>query len=174
MKKLIALTILCFAVFGLTACSEPKEPKPSEIPNPIVVVDSASALADMGLPIDAPAGASDVVYSTINEQSAQVEYVLDGKHFTFRCSQVLDSKSLHGIYDELTLNDLTQDLTGKKGTAHVETYTIVPSGSALATTDVKLSADAKEPISLTLTCSQVVTSEEIMAYMISLTNALLD
>lgn len=75
----------------------------AEILNPVVEQDSAKALADIGLPIDAPQGASDVQYFIIDGKLAQVYFTLDGKEYTYRASKSEEDNS--GVYMEFSKTD---------------------------------------------------------------------
>lgn len=75
----------------------------AEIINPVIEQDSAKALADIGLPIDAPKGAADVQYFIIDGKLAQVDFTLDGKEYTYRASKSEEDNS--GVYMEFAKTD---------------------------------------------------------------------
>ncbi|MDO4270074.1 MAG: stalk domain-containing protein [Eubacteriales bacterium] len=68
----------------------------SQILNAVETQDSAKALADIGLPIDAPTGASIVSYAIIGGNLAQVEFMMDGAAYTYRAAKTKDDIS--GVY----------------------------------------------------------------------------
>lgn len=75
----------------------------AEIINPVVEQDSAKALADIGLPIDAPKDAKDVKYFIIDGDLAQVTFTLNGEQYTYRASKSEEDNS--GVYAEYTKTD---------------------------------------------------------------------
>ena len=67
------------------------------IPNPMVDAEDASAFADtLGFSIDAPAGASDVQYSIIGGQVAQVTFSADDAAYVYRAART--TEDISGVY----------------------------------------------------------------------------
>ncbi len=110
MKKLLSMVALMGCMVALVACA-PKEEAPAEagMENPIVAVDNADAFADLGITIDAPEGATDVTYNIIAEETAEVNFKLDGADYNLRASKILKDAELHGINGELTTADLATE-----------------------------------------------------------------
>ncbi len=66
------------------------------IANPMAEVENAAALAQAGVPIDAPEGASDVKYHIIGGTVAQVTFTLGDHAYTYRAA--LGGEDISGVY----------------------------------------------------------------------------
>lgn len=109
MKKLLTI-ILCALLSLLTlacgATKTPKIPAPSEanagtqLPSPMVFVETAAAFSELGITIDAPEGASEVSYSIIGDKIAQIQFQFGGFDYTYRASS--KESDIAGIHDART------------------------------------------------------------------------
>lgn len=113
MKKL--LSVLFVLLLGLSVCScsanAPQEEKQTEeptdepsigMPNPIKQYDSIDDIngktgVHMIIPSSIPA--TDIVYSTINDETAQIDFILDNHDWTIRGSKIID-QDISGIHNE--------------------------------------------------------------------------
>ena len=66
--------------------------------NPVEEADAA-ALAQAGLPLEAPFGSEDVSYSLIDGKTAQVRFTLNGVDYTFRGTR--EEGDVAGVYGEI-------------------------------------------------------------------------
>ena len=90
----MALMLLCCGC-TLNVLRPNGEPA-TNIPNPIVNVDSAEAFAGTGVSIDAPVDAGDVSYSIIDGTLAQVSFTYDSLEYIYRASA--SATDIDGIY----------------------------------------------------------------------------
>ena len=90
----MALMLLCCGC-TLNVLRPSGEPA-TNIPNPIVNVDSAEAFAGTGVSIDAPVDAGDVSYSIIDGTLAQVSFTYDSLEYIYRASA--SATDIDGIY----------------------------------------------------------------------------
>ena len=109
MKKL--LSILFILLLGLSICScstgvKQEEKKEDEIisgmPNPIISYDSLEEInskAKTHIVIPSSIPATDFRYTTINDETAQVNFVLDEHKWTVRGSKITN-QDISGIHDE--------------------------------------------------------------------------
>lgn len=72
----------------------------AQLPNPRSEQPSAASLAEMGIPLEAPFGATDIAYSCIGGEVAQVDFRLNGVDYTFRGGQ--GTEDLSGVYGTVT------------------------------------------------------------------------
>ncbi len=80
----------------------------SGLANPWTETDQEGVLEATGFEISAPEGASDVVYSYMEEIGmAQVRYVLDGHDWTYRIESVAEPTDISGMYYEWTSIETT-------------------------------------------------------------------
>lgn len=109
MKKL--LSVLFILLLGLSICScstsvKQEEKKKDEIisgmPNPIISYDSLEEInskAKTHIVIPSSIPVSDFRYTTINDETAQVNFVLDEHKWTVRGSKITD-QDISGIHDK--------------------------------------------------------------------------
>lgn len=90
----MALMLLCCGC-TLNVLRPSGEPA-TNVPNPIVNVDSAEAFAGTGVSIDAPVDAGDVSYSIIDGTLAQVSFTYDSLEYIYRASA--SATDIDGIY----------------------------------------------------------------------------
>lgn len=135
MKKLIYLLLVLLLGICVCSCSsnskqieEPTDEPSIGMPNPIKQYDSIEDInkktgVNMIIPPSVPA--TDVVYSTINDEIAQIDFKLDNHDWTIRGSKIVD-QDISGIHDEnnqftsgedfgLYLNDYYIDRFFKEG-----------------------------------------------------------
>ena len=111
MKKIIVLALSICGALALVGCAAPApEPAPSpdtsesqssQMPNPLVKVESSQALAAVGVMIDAPSSAEDVNYFTLGEDIARVDFTKEKVVYQLRASLNTDVKELTGIQGEV-------------------------------------------------------------------------
>lgn len=138
MKKAISclLVLTLPAAFLLSGCGAPEQTDDQNdigivsVPNPIVEAEDASALAELGLPIDAPGGAANVRYSIIGGEIAQVNFTLDGAEYTYRAAR--SEEDISGVYE--TFDDIEQGIEadGEDWCASITVKTVKDGGGALA------------------------------------------
>ena len=80
--KQVCVLCLALLLFVLTGCGQG-----AGATDPVSKVEGPSALAALGLPIDAPDGAEDVRYSTVSDTVAQVEFTFEGRGYCYRASR---------------------------------------------------------------------------------------
>ncbi len=95
MKKVIIFVAVLLGVVLLYACSA--QPENVGLPNPVVEADDASAFDELGLPINAPAGAENIQHSIIDNKIAQIQFASDGISYTYRAAHTADDIS--GVYE---------------------------------------------------------------------------
>lgn len=102
-KRSLCLLLAC-GLLACTACqSAPAAPAPTDaqdsagLPNPLVTVSDPAAFEPLGVRIDAPTGAQNVVYVVIADEIAQVQFTLDGRDYTYRAS--LSKEDIAGVYE---------------------------------------------------------------------------
>lgn len=101
MKKIIAIAVCILFAFTTVACTadspSDSDGQQAQIPNPVVEQKSAAAFEALGITIDAPDGAENIVYSIIGGELAEVRFTYGGNDYTYRASTVSDDIS--GVYD---------------------------------------------------------------------------
>lgn len=129
MKKqgMVLAILLCMAML-LSACSvmiptRKEAPEEVTIPNPIVEMADAAALAAAGFFIDAPEGASNVSYSTIDGKVGQVNFQYNGHDYCYRTAG-LSEENIHGIYGSFSAKVKNFAFTSVDYNAAAEIYTI--------------------------------------------------
>ncbi len=117
--SILSLLIIAFALSGCYGKSaEPSETQPvissddglnegtASIANPLVDVDSPDAFAPLGIAIDAPEGASDVRYTVIGNEMAQVIFTFDGHQYCLRATRSMsDIEAICGYYGQYVPSD---------------------------------------------------------------------
>lgn len=100
MKKTLFIILALVFTLALSGCKPAAETEPQTgLPNPIVEVGSASDFEKIGVYIDAPEGATDVRYSILSDQLAQVDFKLDGANYTYRAAITEDEEEdISGVY----------------------------------------------------------------------------
>ncbi len=82
-----------------------REPTEMQLVNPFVTVESAKAIeAALGIRVDAPQGASNVVYSIMNGRMANIDFETDGHEYTLRAAA--GSDDIAGLYGEEIRNQM--------------------------------------------------------------------
>lgn len=100
MKIIILFICLCLAS-SIGGCKNKDESNYNQlsIANPYDSVESSNDFSDnLGITLDAPFGATNVSYFILNKKIAQVDFVLNDIHFTFRASKTVKDM-LHGVYE---------------------------------------------------------------------------
>ncbi|MBQ9827143.1 MAG: hypothetical protein IJM62_00510 [Lachnospiraceae bacterium] len=100
MKKLAALLIASAMMLSLAACAENKEKENMQIPNPLVKVEDAAAFEKLGIEMDAPEGAEEVVYTIISDEIADITFKTGGKEYTLRAAKT--KEDISGLYGDVT------------------------------------------------------------------------
>lgn len=82
----------CLLVLGIVhfiPSIEPTESDDSNLleGNPFVEIDNADTFKEIGITFEAPAEASDISYTIIDEQIASIHFVMNGKNFEARASE---------------------------------------------------------------------------------------
>ncbi len=118
--SVILLLIIAFAFAGCagkspeTSGTQPvissdeglNEQATASIANPLVDVDSPDAFAPLGIAIDAPEGASDVRYTVIADEMAQVIFTVDGHQYCLRATKSMsDIEMICGHYGQYVPSD---------------------------------------------------------------------
>lgn len=62
-------------------------PVASAVPEPLEAVESPAAFAPLGLWLEAPAEAIDARYTILEGRTAQVQFTLDDRHYTYRSAR---------------------------------------------------------------------------------------
>ena len=99
MKKSLSTIIIISMLAVLSGCTPKDEPLNAEIAGstiPLQEVESADIIAESVFNIDAPKGASDISYYTINYTIAQIEYALNDRNYVLRASSLIHGEELHG------------------------------------------------------------------------------
>ncbi len=127
-KQWMALAILLCMAMLLSACSvmiptRKAPPEEVEIPNPIVEMADAAALAAAGFPIDAPEGATNVSYSTIDGKVGQVKFQYNGHDYCYRTAG-LSEENIHGIYGSFNAKVKNFAFTSTDYNAAADIYTL--------------------------------------------------
>ena len=109
MKKVISIIIALALIFLFASCKQlaPQE-QTNQLPNPIVDVNSSEDFASLGVSITAPEGAENVTYSIIAKVTAQINFTLDGRAYTYRAAKTTDDIS--GVYETFDEEQETFDL----------------------------------------------------------------
>lgn len=112
MKKLLTVILCAALALSLAACSlsggipggetaAPEESNQgSQIPNPVVSVEDASAFETLGITMDAPDGAQNIAYAIIDNTLAQISFTFNGFDYTYRASAT--QSDISGVYDSFT------------------------------------------------------------------------
>lgn len=97
-KKAGAIVIALVLIFIFASCKQ--ETTAEQLPNPIVEVNGSEDFqTTLGVVLTAPQDAQDVVYSIIAKTTAQIQFTLDGRAYTYRAAKTTDDIS--GVYDTL-------------------------------------------------------------------------
>lgn len=135
---LMLVLALAVAGCGAPASSRTAEPTPSPsvtaaVSNPLVAASAASLLA-MGLPLAAPASATNVVRYIINENVAELFFDYNSVTYSYRASSaVADAARLAGLSEELpAYGELSVDVNSDTLVSTVDIY-LPESGGALGT-----------------------------------------
>ena len=158
MKRTFAL-LLTLNLFLGAACApapaaQPAGTEPSaQLPNPLVTVDGPDAFAPLGVSIDAPQGAENVVYTILSDEVAQVDFTLDGRDYTYRAS--LATYDIAGVYESFDEPSLGVSADGEGWYAAVTVRTIDGGRSGA------LAAFAYPPAQYTLYTPDAVAAEEM-------------
>lgn len=102
MKRRVYLTITgCLIIAMLfSGCGRTDTDSP-QLPNPIVEYNDSSAFEKLGIMIDAPDNATDVIYSIISNEIAQITFKLNNKGYSYRAAKTNDDISgVYGTFDE--------------------------------------------------------------------------
>lgn len=116
MKKVLCLTLAAVMVFALCACGS-KAPQPSAgLPNPLHDTTKDGIVEATGISLDAPEGATDVQYFTIDGANgsspiAQVIFTLDGKEFCYRAQATAVTSITANVGQEGASEDLAKALS---------------------------------------------------------------
>lgn len=126
-KRWMALAMLLAVAMLLSACSvmipTRKEPQEVTVPNPIVEMADAAALAAKGFPIDAPQGATNVVYSTIDDKVGQVDFRYDGQDYCYRTAGP-EEENIHGVFGSFNVKVKNFAFTSLDYNAAAEIFTL--------------------------------------------------
>ena len=152
MKKTLSIVIvIALSVIMLSGCGAKEEkPLPSAgLPNPVTEYASAEEQVQaVGLALEAPEGATDVLYLSINGM-AETMFTLDGVKYFYRAEptaelETYDMSGLYYTFDEpvsgTVLNREAKAFVGKDA-GFVEWLDIVPGINYNLGTDTKTSAD---------------------------------
>ncbi len=169
-EKILALSLVLIIGISLSACSEQKvdtqlsdTPSVSEeiseekaevgVVNPIVEVENSQALRDsLGINMDAPTDAKDIVYMVISDEIAQIIYTLNEKEFVLRASKTIAGVDLSGMHGDFELIEYTS--------ANITADVIeLENGSALAVSTVE--AINGDKIHISLSTDNEITGDEI-------------
>lgn len=121
-KKLVCLAI-CAAMFSMAACGTKNDSKGADkndnveisledesknveesneyvsMSNPWIVTDKDGVLDATGFAVEAPEGATEVVYSYLSDSSmAQVSYTYEGNEWTYRIQPTNELTDISGMY----------------------------------------------------------------------------
>ena len=107
-KKAGAIVVALVLIFLFASC---KQEQNSQIPNPVVEVKGSEDFQTLGIVLTAPEGAQSANYSIIAKTTAQIQFTLDGRAYTYRAAKTTDDIS--GVYEtfdaaksyDLTLGD---------------------------------------------------------------------
>ena len=126
-KKAGAILIALVLIFVFASC---KQEENAQIPNPIVEVKGSGDFQPLGVVLTAPQGAEDTHYSIIAKTTAQIQFTLDGRAYTYRAAKTADDIS--GVYSTLDAAE-SYDLTLGGETIAISVATISGGdGGALA------------------------------------------
>lgn len=171
-KQWMALALLLAAAMLLSACSvmiptrREREPEEVTLPNPVVEVADAAALAALGFPIDAPSAATDVTYAVIDEKIAQVNFRYNGHDYCYRTAGLAE-ENIHGIYGSFNAKVKSFAFSSLEYNAGSEIYTLAD-GAEGAVASWKMQ-DAQ----FTLYTGESAELDEIAALVTELTGAAL-
>lgn len=107
MKKLLSILLMLSLMFVMSSCGNDVESdETAEITNPVTECQTTDELLDAtGISLDAPKGATEVVYSYIDigsttaaEVIAQVAFTLDGNQYAYRAKKT-DATSLYAAVE---------------------------------------------------------------------------
>lgn len=109
MKKILSIILALSMIFVMTSCFDDfNEDDLSEVANPIVQCQTAAELTDAtGVSIDAPKGATDVVYSYIDSGIAgepliaQVEFSLKDKQYCYRAKETAGTSLYSAVENDV-------------------------------------------------------------------------
>ncbi len=117
-KKLLIAMLVALLAFAACACgADNNETAEESVPNPFVDVESADALCEAtGMSIDAPEGASDVVYSYCQDEDggisfSQVRFTYDGDSYCYRCQDSGDVTSIEATLEDGAEGDLLAQMS---------------------------------------------------------------
>ena len=96
MKKAFSILVALVLIFLFASCKQPAAEETTQLPNPIVDVESSADFEPLGVSITAPEGAENVAYSIIANVTAQINFTLDGRAYTYRAAKATDDIS--GVY----------------------------------------------------------------------------
>jgi len=105
----------CAAPDGETGEDVACAPQPAQaigMPNPMAEQADASAFEALGLYIDAPEGATDAKYFIVSDEFVQVAFALDGAEYTYRASTLVDTETLHGVYETFDEAEKSVEMDG--------------------------------------------------------------
>lgn len=110
MKKIIAVALSAVFALSMAACAGISTPsttvdpvetqQQSEIPNPMEEQSSAEAFKALGVTMNAPDDAENVIYYIIGGKLAEVLFTLDGVDYNYRASAT--ESDISGVYDTFT------------------------------------------------------------------------
>lgn len=95
-KKAGAIVVALVLIFIFASC---KQQTSTRLPNPIVEVAGSADFTPLGVALAAPGDAENVVYSIIAETTAQIQFSLNSRAYTYRAAKTADDIS--GVYDPL-------------------------------------------------------------------------
>ena len=97
MKKAFSILVALVLIFLFASCKQPATDETTQLPNPIVDVESSADFEPLGVSITAPEGAENVTYSIIAEATAQINFTLDGRAYTYRAAKT--TEDISGVYE---------------------------------------------------------------------------
>lgn len=158
MKRFIPLIIFCLLLpLGLAACStgsvEPEGSAIAGVPNPLEDVDSPDAFEDLGIYINAPAGAETLSTTVIDDTICQIVFLFEGHEYTLRCAQ--STEDISGVYDHKE-DTRTTDMISTIDMEREVTITQTEAGGAVAIW-------FDDPFAFSLYTADAITTDEMLA-----------
>lgn len=117
MKKIFSVLLIALLSLGVASCTtQNKQEEQSEeiigMPNPIInydTIDEINEKAGVHIVIPSSLSVTDLRYTTIQDETAQVNFVLDGHKWTVRGSKKVD-QDISGIHNENNIFNPGEDI----------------------------------------------------------------
>jgi len=124
MKKILALFVIAGVIFALAACGKEDNEETTQgestaqVVNPVKDSDSDAIKKDYGIDFSEPEGAATVSYHTISDETAQMDFILNGVKYCARAQKSEEYSDISGMYYQWT-SVTSAEINGCEAQVHI-------------------------------------------------------